>query len=357
MKSTLLAALALTLTLLVAQAVSAPSLKNVLQLSAETERPLFDRKARNFVLRGKLRNTSNAPIAGPLSLVLTSLEPADSSLQLDTVHGFLADGNPFVELMPTGAIEAGAELPVTVRFRLGHGFSRLASAALEKLADRSIGSYQPDPLAAFTFSYDLVRVPAGNHAPLANAGADWSTVPETPVTLDGSASTDEDSDQLSYRWTLIEKPPLSQRDVADATSAACQLNPDVVGKYKLALVVNDGYEDSLPDTVTVTVNADGGTQQNRPPVVISSPATAATGTKPYSYRVEASDPDGDTPLTFTLATSPPGMTMDATGYIQWIPPQPHHDGMTYPVAVDVSDGHGGTVRHSFSISVRICTCA
>src|SRR5262249_4985136 len=59
-------------------------------------------------------------------------------------------------------------------------------------------------------------------------------------------------------------------------------------------------------------------QPNRPPVITSAPLTNATAGVPYSYDVDAIDPDvGDT-LTFALTLAPTGMTMNATtGFIQW----------------------------------------
>jgi hypothetical protein len=85
--------------------------------------------------------------------------------------------------------------------------------------------------------------------------------------------------------------------------------------YVLQLIVSDGFEDSRPDTVTVTV-----VQPNRPPVITSTPNTAATVGQPYSYAVQATDPDPGDTLTFSLTTVPAGMTINATtGLIQWTP--------------------------------------
>lgn len=59
---------------------------------------------------------------------------------------------------------------------------------------------------------------------------------------------------------------------------------------------------------------------NHPPVITSTPVTTATVGQPYTYDVEASDPDaGDTP-TFSLVEKPEGMTINATtGLIEWTP--------------------------------------
>ena len=88
---------------------------------------------------------------------------------------------------------------------------------------------------------------------------------------------------------------------------------------------------------------------NKSPVIISTPVTTGTEGVAYSYDVQADDPDGDT-LTYSLTTSPTGMTIDAaTGLIGWTP-----SGMqagSHAVMVEVSDGRGGTDTQSFSIIV------
>lgn len=73
---------------------------------------------------------------------------------------------------------------------------------------------------------------------------------------------------------------------------------------------------------------------NHVPEISSSPVTNILLGADYSYDVEASDPDGDS-LTFSLETSPTGMTINATtGEISWNPGSLG----SYPVSVKVSDG-------------------
>lgn len=48
--------------------------------------------------------------------------------------------------------------------------------------------------------------PAANVAPVANAGSAQSILTGAVVTLNGSASTDANSDPLTYAWTLTSKP-------------------------------------------------------------------------------------------------------------------------------------------------------
>ena len=79
---------------------------------------------------------------------------------------------------------------------------------------------------------------------------------------------------------------------------------------------------------------------NYPPV-IHGVFDAQMADNVYTGRVAADDGDGD-PLSFALSESPPGMSIDpSTGGIRWAIP----DGFvgSAPVAVTVSDGHGGEV--------------
>ncbi|QJX01972.1 hypothetical protein HML84_06605 [Alcanivorax sp. IO_7] len=63
-----------------------------------------------------------------------------------------------------------------------------------------------DGLADSTPATVLVTAAVGNSAPVADAGTDQAVKTGSPVTLDGSASTDADDDLLSYQWTLAERP-------------------------------------------------------------------------------------------------------------------------------------------------------
>ena len=90
-----------------------------------------------------------------------------------------------------------------------------------------------------------------------------------------------------------------------------------------------------------------GARTNVAPVITSAPVASAAWLQPYVYPVAATDADHD-PLTFSLPTAPPGMTVTPdTGEIAWTPPGPG----TVNVAVAVDDGHGGTGTQSFALTV------
>lgn len=87
--------------------------------------------------------------------------------------------------------------------------------------------------------------------PVANAGIDAIVSPGSTVTLDGTASSDEDGDALAYGWTLSEIPAGSTATLADANSAMPTFVADLAGHYEARLVVNDGNRDSEPDDVEI----------------------------------------------------------------------------------------------------------
>jgi hypothetical protein len=84
--------------------------------------------------------------------------------------------------------------------------------------------------------------------PVANAGPDQSleaTGPTTPVTLNGTASADPEGAPLTYTWT---------GPFTGGTASGATVTVDFpLGTHVVTLVVNDGFFDSEPDTVTIVV--------------------------------------------------------------------------------------------------------
>ena len=162
-----------------------------------------------------------------------------------------------------------------------------------------------------------VTIPADDIRPVANAGTDQPLVAvRQTVQLDGSGSSDADGDPLSFRWALTTRPAGSQATLTNSTLVNPTFVADVLGTYVAQLIVNDGTRESLPATVTITVDnirpvANAGADQ---PLVVVRQTVQLDGSG-------SSDADGD-PLSFrwALTTRPAGSQATLTNSY---PGQPH----------------------------------
>ena len=104
-------------------------------------------------------------------------------------------------------------------------------------------------------SADTVKISFENLKPVANAGTNQSVVIGATVTLNGGASIDANGDPLTYKWKMASAPVDSTQGGFTATTVSTPFKPDVPGDYVAQLIVNDGFEDSIPSTVTISVAA------------------------------------------------------------------------------------------------------
>ena len=99
----------------------------------------------------------------------------------------------------------------------------------------------------------IVTINSGD-APVAEAGEEQSLEVGATVSLDGSSSYDLLGRDLSYNWTFARVPGASGLETLDgANTSTATFAPDVSGIYLIALIVNNGLEDSAPDTTVVRV--------------------------------------------------------------------------------------------------------
>jgi len=101
-----------------------------------------------------------------------------------------------------------------------------------------------------------------NVKPVANASGPAQAFKRSNVTLTGSG-TDDDGDELTYRWTKLSGPAVS---LSSPDMPGTGFTPEFSGTYVLTLVVSDPFADSPASSVTVTVNnrrprADAGPDQ------------------------------------------------------------------------------------------------
>jgi len=148
-----------------------------------------------------------------------------------------------------------------------------------------------------------VTINSENSPPVANAGPDQTIQAGRTVSLDGSKSIDVDGDPLTFRWSVSDRPAGSTALLSDPTAVRPTFFGDEVGTYIFQLIVNDGFVDSAPVTVSVTT-------ENTPPVANAGPnQTVSVNNTVVLDGSKSSDVDGN-PITYrwALLTFPPNST-------------------------------------------------
>jgi hypothetical protein len=153
------------------------------------------------------------------------------------------------------------------------------------------------------------------------------------VVLDASASVDPDGDALRYLWRL-ETPAGSHARITDGESAVVSFTPDVVGEYRVQLLVSDSEAASVQTLVQVQV-----TLENTAPVADAGrPRFAPLGALTLLDGSNSHDREGD-PLSYHWRMIAPegshavlaGAAMEVAGFL------PDRVGV-YVVTLVVSDG-------------------
>lgn len=99
---------------------------------------------------------------------------------------------------------------------------------------------------------DEVISSSNNLAPTAVAGDEQLVIVGTTVYLDGSGSTDPETDPLTYDWTFSAVPAGSSAMLGGPMTVNPTFVPDLEGLYVVELVVSDPLGPGAPDTVDIT---------------------------------------------------------------------------------------------------------
>ena len=144
----------------------------------------------------------------------------------------------------------------------------------------------------------VVSSTSSNNRPVADAGVNQAVPLGDTVSLDGSASSDEDGDPLTYAWTFSRLPTgsgLTDADINNASSSTPSFTPDLSGAYRLTLEVSDGTTNES-DQVNISVYPASST--NAPPVAdAGSNLISSLSDSPILDGTASYDPDGD-PLSY-----------------------------------------------------------
>ena len=94
---------------------------------------------------------------------------------------------------------------------------------------------------------------APNKPPLANAGLDTTVTQKTPVTLNGSGSTDSDGNIVSYRWQQVEGKAVTLNNASSAILTFTTPSTNRMIPLTFELTVTDNNGATAKDQVVVIV--------------------------------------------------------------------------------------------------------
>lgn len=149
---------------------------------------------------------------------------------------------------------------------------------------------------------------------------------------------DVENDALSY--SLVKRVD----GMAIDGNGQMRWTPTAVGSYEVSVQVSDAQGASAFQNYQIVVVA---TAINRPPTITSTPVFLADTNKPYTYQVQAADPEGDA-IAYELIEQPVGMTISAGGLITWATPVTGN----YRVVVGAKDSKGLGAAQGFSLTAR-----
>lgn len=191
-------------------------------------------------------------------------------------------------------------------------------------------------------SYSLEVLSAGMNRPPV-----FTSAPDTHSAVGATYSyqaTADDPDGNAITFTKLAGPA----DLVVALDGLVQWDFTLPGDYSVTIRVSDGAGGFSDQTYVLSV----GSQPTNPnaPRLFGTPSALATVGNLYLYQPSATDLDSLDVLTFSLSTSPAGMTIDpSAGTVTWTP-----DAMQLglqAIVLEVDDGNGATTTQSWSVEV------
>ncbi len=258
------------------------------------------------------------------------------------------DGGAEVQLDGTGSSDADGD-ELTYKWTQTAGESVLLSDA------NAASPTFTAPIQSQTLTFELtvydgevtsevaeVSVSVNNHVPIADAGADQTYLGGELVTLDATASSDTDEDELTYQWTQTFGPEV---ELSDATSATPTFTiPVPHATYTFELVVSDGIAVSAAATVTLTVD-------NHTPEANAGADQAVDGGAVVTLAGSGSDADGDTVAYLWTQLSGPAVLLNnpAVASPSFVAPAIKGE-LVFKLVVD--DGEAASAPSQVTISVN-----
>ncbi len=282
------------------------------------------------------QNSKPVAIAEPDQTV-----PIGTTVQLDGSNSNDVDGDPLTYLWALLAMPTGSTATLSDVTLVNPTFVADVPGIYVAQLIVNDGNEDSDPAT--------VTIMTANTPPVADAGPDQANVPVgTLVQLDGSASSDVEGTPLTFLWAITTQPAGSIASLPDATLVNPTFLVDVPGSYVVTLVVNDGTDDSTPDTVVVSTEnllpiADAGLDQ-----------TVAVGATVQLDGSASTDPEAQS-LTFqwTLASTPSGSAVTVTNPTSVSPTFVADVAGTYVVQLIVDDGLAASAPDTVTVTAMI----
>jgi cellulose biosynthesis protein BcsQ len=182
-----------------------------------------------------------------------------------------------------------------------------------------------------------------NRPPVAD-DSELTTDEDTPLAITLTA-TDREGSPLKYNVT---KGPLNGALAGVTPNLRYIPKAGFRGVDAFTYDVSDGQGGMDTATVTIRVNP-----VNHSPFITSEPRTDAATGRLYTYDVNAADPDVGDALTYSLAQSPEGMSIDpASGRIEWKPGDGQLGSHQVQVRVTDSAATPASGTQSFAVAVQ-----
>jgi RHS repeat-associated protein len=210
----------------------------------------------------------------------------ESVVQLNGSHSTDLQGYPLTYSWtllstPTGSV-AIISNPTTVNPTLKPDL--LGNYVAQLIVNDGVASSQPS----------TVTISTSDVPPVANPGVAQTVTVGTLVALDGTGSTDSDSQSLTYFWSVSTKPAGSNATLSSSTASKPTIQVDLPGTYVIQLIVNDGFLNSSAATVTISTN-------DVPPVANPGPNQTVAAGATVQLNGTASTDSVNRPLTYTWA--------------------------------------------------------
>jgi hypothetical protein len=192
-------------------------------------------------------------------------------------------------------------------------------------------------LSAISTFYIIVN--ETNQPPVLSGPRAVTATQGKPLTVQVAAS---DPDLPANKLTFSVQGATEGMSLDPATGLFTWRSPGGPSPLKVLLKVSD--EDGLSATGELTI-----TVKNAPPELAPIPGQVATAGEMWRLQVEATDPDSDEPLAYSVA-GPGGLAISSNGAITWRPSDAQA-GKSHVVSVSVSDEFDTTTL-TFEVVVK-----